>query len=91
MGKDSAPVFRTSDRQDTQVSVPGPRPEEPGVLILGPAPAPLSLLRGRHRYRLLIAARRSAEVQKLIRAWLAPLRFPPGVRVAVDIDPYSFV
>ncbi|MBX9885800.1 MAG: hypothetical protein K2X68_12595, partial [Novosphingobium sp.] len=45
----------------------------------------------RHRYRLLIAARRSAEVQKLIRAWLAPLRFPQGVRVAVDIDPYSFV
>jgi primosomal protein N' (replication factor Y) len=48
-------------------------------------------LRGRHRYRLLIAARRSAEVQKLIRTWLAPLRFPPGVRIAVDIDPYSFV
>ncbi len=50
-----------------------------------------ALLRGRHRYRLLIAARRSSEVQKVIRTWLDPLRFPPGVRVAVDIDPYSFV
>ena len=43
------------------------------------------------RRRARIAARRSAEVQKLIRGWLAPLRFPQGVRVAVDIDPYSFV
>jgi primosomal protein N' (replication factor Y) (superfamily II helicase) len=53
----------------------------------------MALLRGRYRYRyrLLINARRSAEVQKIIRAWLDPLRFPPGVRVGIDIDPYSFV
>jgi primosomal protein N' (replication factor Y) len=54
-------------------------------------PLPRCRCCGRHRYRLLIAARRSAEVQKIIRAWLAPLRMPPGVRVAVDIDPCSFV
>jgi primosomal protein N' (replication factor Y) len=60
-------------------------------MVLGPAPAPLSLLRGRYRYRLLINARRSAEVQAIIRDWLGALTFPPGVRVAVDIDPYSFV
>ena len=58
---------------------------------VGPAPAPLALLRGRHRYRLLINARRSAEVQRIIRDWLEPLHFPAGVRIAVDIDPYSFV
>jgi len=60
-------------------------------MVLGPAPAPLSLLRGRYRYRLLINARRSAKLQDVIRAWLAPLQFPQGVRVSVDIDPYSFV
>ena len=60
-------------------------------MILGPAPAPLAMLRGRHRYRLLVNARRSAEVQDVIRDWLGALNFPPGVRVAVDIDPYSFV
>ena len=49
------------------------------------------LLRGRYRYRLLINARRSSELQRVIRDWLSPLRFPQGVRVAVDIDPYSFV
>ena len=67
------------------------RPELPDVAVLGPAPAPLSLLRGRYRYRLLINARRSAEVQKVIREWLGALSFPMGVRVSVDIDPYSFV
>ena len=51
----------------------------------------MSLLRGRYRYRLLFNARRSAELQTIIRDWLGPLRFPSGVRVAVDIDPYSFV
>jgi primosomal protein N' (replication factor Y) len=93
-GRWAAIIVSSEDETEARESaraIGGTRPEEPGVLILGPAPAPLALLRGRHRYRLLIAARRSSEVQKLIRAWLDPLRFPPGVRVAVDIDPYSFV
>ena len=80
-----------AEAREAARAIGGTRPELADVLVLGPAPAPLSLLRGRHRYRLLIAARRSSEVQKVIRAWLDPLRFPPGVRVAVDIDPYSFV
>lgn len=67
------------------------RPNLPDVMVLGPAPAPLALLRGRYRYRLLINARRSAQVQKVIRDWLGQLTFPSGVRVGVDIDPYSFV
>jgi primosomal protein N' (replication factor Y) len=67
------------------------RPELPDVAVLGPAPAPLSLLRGRYRYRLLLNARRSAELQRVIRDWLGALSFPQGVRVGVDIDPYSFV
>jgi primosomal protein N' (replication factor Y) len=67
------------------------RPELKDVMILGPAAAPLSLLRGRYRHRLLINARRSAQVQDVIRDWLGALSFPQGVRVSVDIDPYSFV
>jgi primosomal protein N' (replication factor Y) len=67
------------------------RPSHPDIAILGPAPAPLSLLRGRYRYRLLINARRSAQLQKVLRQWLDPLQFPRGVRVSIDIDPYSFV
>jgi primosomal protein N' (replication factor Y) len=67
------------------------RPQVEDVAILGPAAAPLSLLRGRYRYRLLINARRSAQVQDVIRDWLGSLQFPQGVRVSIDIDPYSFV
>ena len=80
-----------AEARDAARAIGGSRPNHPDVMILGPAPAPMSLLRGRYRYRLLINARRSAEVQRIIREWLGPLRMPPGVRVAVDIDPYSFV
>lgn len=66
-------------------------PELDGFAVYGPAPAPLSLLRGRHRFRLLVHARRNVEMQRIIRDWLQPLRWPPGVRIAVDVDPYSFV
>ncbi len=80
-----------AEARDAARGIGGTAPNLADVMILGPAPAPLSLLRGRYRYRLLINARRSTELQRVIRDWLDPLRFPPGVRVAVDIDPYSFV
>ncbi len=80
-----------AEARDAARAIGGVRPDLPDVLVLGPAPAPLSLLRGRYRYRLLINARRSAQIQQIIREWLGPLSFPQGVRVAVDIDPYSFV
>ena len=67
------------------------RPKSDDLYILGPAPAPLALLRGRYRYRFLINARRSANLQATLRGWLDAHDFAPGVRVGVDIDPYSFV
>ena len=67
------------------------RPQVKDCTILGPAPAPMSLLRGRYRYRLLLNARRSVQLQDVIRDWLGVIDHPPGVRVGVDIDPYSFV
>ena len=67
------------------------RPRLDDIMILGPAPAPLAQLRGRYRYRLLINAKRTAALQDAIRDWLGPLELPRGVRVGIDIDPYSFV
>jgi primosomal protein N' (replication factor Y) len=66
-------------------------PRHDGVRVFGPAPAPLALLRGRHRQRLLLHAGRSVAVPPLVRRWLAATRLPPAVRVQVDIDPYSFL
>lgn len=80
-----------AEARDASRALGGTRPEHPDIAILGPAPAPMALLRGRYRYRLLINARRSAELQKVIREWLGRFDFPASVRVAVDVDPYSFV
>ncbi len=80
-----------AEARDAARAIGGARPNVEDTLILGPAPAPLSLLRGRYRYRLLINARRSVQLQDIIREWLGRLNFPQGVRVGVDIDPYSFV
>ena len=66
-------------------------PETEGMMVFGPAPAPLAMLRGRHRQRLLVHARRALDVQDVIRQWLSALEWPRGVRVAVDVDPYSFL
>jgi len=66
-------------------------PEVDGVRVLGPAIAPLAMLRGRHRWRLLAQARRSADMQGMLRGWLASVPVPSNVRVAVDVDPYSFL
>jgi primosomal protein N' (replication factor Y) (superfamily II helicase) len=66
-------------------------PHGEGITVLGPAPAPLALLRGRHRRRLLLKTRRDVAVQGLLRAWLAKVAVPRGVRVDVDVDPVSFL
>jgi primosomal protein N' (replication factor Y) len=66
-------------------------PQVEGLAVFGPAPAPLAMLRGRHRQRLLVHARRSLDVQDVIREWLAAIDWSAKVRVSVDVDPYSFL
>lgn len=66
-------------------------PRGDGLMVLGPAPAPLSLLRGRYRRRFLIRADKSVKMQSLIHEWLSKVKTPASVRVQVDIDPYSFM
>ena len=84
-GAEQERVFRAA--QELAKAAPG----RDDVLVLGPAPAPMSLLRGRYRYRFLINARRNVQLQAIVRRWLGEIGHPPGVRVGVDIDPYSFV
>ena len=66
-------------------------PQVEGMAVFGPAPAPLAMLRGRHRQRLLVHAARVLDVQDVIRDWLGEVDWGPKVRVSVDVDPYSFL
>jgi primosomal protein N' (replication factor Y) len=66
-------------------------PHQPGLQVLGPAPAPLAQLRGRHRRRFLVKARRDIALQPVLRAWLGGVRIRRDLGLEIDIDPYSFM
>jgi primosomal protein N' (replication factor Y) (superfamily II helicase) len=66
-------------------------PQLPGLGVLGPAPAPLAILRGRHRRRFLVKAERGVSLQAVLRDWLGRVRLGGSARLQVDIDPYSFL
>ncbi len=66
-------------------------PQGDGILTLGPAEAPLAVLRGRHRRRLLLKADRMVTVQPVVQAWLDRTSLPSSVRVQIDVDPYNFL
>lgn len=66
-------------------------PQAPDFKVLGPAPAPLAILRGRHRRRLLVRTTRAIRIQDRLRPWIGSVKPPNAVRVQVDIDPYSFL
>ncbi|MBX3583893.1 MAG: primosomal protein N' [Rhizobiaceae bacterium] len=67
-------------------------PPAPDIQVLGPAEAPLALVAGRHRFRLLVHGERRSDMQAYIRAMLAAgPKIRGSVRVSVDIDPQSFL
>jgi primosomal protein N' (replication factor Y) len=66
-------------------------PNSEGVEVYGPADAPLGLIRGRRRKRFLVRADRSEDLSDYMATWRARVRPPASVRVAIDIDPYSFL
>lgn len=62
-----------------------------GAEVWGPAPAPIARVRGRHRVRLLVKVEKGAPLQAAIAEWLAQFKLPRDLRLAVDIDPQSFL
>lgn len=65
-------------------------PQNEYISTLGPAQAPIFMLRNKYRYRLLVKADRRIRIQDVIRDWLKKTPIPSNVRITVDIDPYSF-
>ncbi|MGK6354867.1 primosomal protein N' [Sphingomonas sp. DT-207] len=93
-GRYAAIVVSSEDKgaaEETARMIGRAAPKGDDIHVYGPAPAPLAMLRGRHRFRLLVHASRTFAVQDAIRGWLGGLEWSAKVRVAVDVDPYSFL
>ena len=94
-GRLAALVVSGPDRAETigyASAVRRAAPADARIDVLGPAEAPLAVIRGRHRYRLLVQAPRNADLQGYLRAWLKDGPVAHGaLRVQVDIDPQSFL
>ena len=61
-----------------------------GVEFLGPAPAFISMLRGKYRYRLLVRGPQNYLLQNDIRRWVGKIVVPSSVKIQIDVDPYNF-
>lgn len=67
-------------------------PQAAGIMLLGPAEAPLALIRGRHRFRLLVHGKRNSDMQSFLRAMITNGPKERGsIHVQTDIDPQSFL
>ena len=61
------------------------------IKIFGPAPAPIFMIRGRVRWRILLKSNQKNALNTEISTWLSQLKVPPDVRITVDIDPITFL
>ena len=85
----SAPKERQAEELARLLAMHAPRGE--GIQVLGPAPAPLALLRDRYRFRLLLRTHRNIALQPLLRRWLDGAPRKNDARIDVDVDPVSFM
>ena len=62
------------------------------VRLLGPAEAPLAVVRGRYRFRILAKSPRGFDLSGYLRGWLTQGPKPKGnLKLEVDVDPQSFL
>lgn len=94
-GRMAALIISAADRSESQAHARGLRQAAPnvsGIQVLGPAEAPLALIRGRYRYRLLVHGRKQVDLQGFVARMIAlGPKVRGSVRVQTDIDPQSFV
>jgi primosomal protein N' (replication factor Y) len=67
-------------------------PRDERVVVLGPAEAPLAVIKGRYRFRILVKSARGFDLSDYLRNWLAVSPKPTGnLKLEVDVDPQSFL
>jgi primosomal protein N' (replication factor Y) len=62
-----------------------------GVRVLGPAPAPLALLRGRKRYQLMLKASNWPSIRNVYAAIRRELPARSDIRASLDLDPVNML
>jgi primosomal protein N' (replication factor Y) len=94
-GRLASLIVSADTRADAETHARGLRaaaPKVTGISVLGPAEAPLALVRGRHRFRLLVHGRRNSDMQAFLRAMMENGPKQRGsVQIQLDIDPQSFL
>lgn len=67
-------------------------PLDERVQVLGPAEAPLAVIKGRYRFRVLVKSARNVDLSDYVRSWIAAAPKPTGnLKLEIDIDPQSFL
>jgi primosomal protein N' (replication factor Y) (superfamily II helicase) len=66
-------------------------PMAEGITVLGPAPAPIAMVRGRTRWRMLVKAKRDVNIQGFLREWLKGVKTRGSLKLEIDVDPYNFL
>ncbi len=94
-GRLAAIVISARDKALTEVTardIARRAPRSEVISVLGPVEAPIAVVRGRHRWRLLVKAPREVDLQAYLRAWAGTIpKLKSDVRITVDIDPYNFL
>jgi primosomal protein N' (replication factor Y) len=94
-GRLASIIVSAETRNDAEAHARGIRnaaPQVTGISVLGPAEAPLALVRGRHRFRLLVHGRKNSDMQGFLRVMLSQSPKERGsIHVQLDIDPQSFL
>lgn len=94
-GRLASIIVSADSRQDAEGHARALRnaaPRVEGISVLGPAEAPLALIRGRHRFRLLVHGRRNSDMQSFLKAMIvAGPKERGSVSVQLDVDPQSFL
>jgi primosomal protein N' (replication factor Y) len=93
-GRLASLVITANDRHTAEAygrTLANAAPKDEHVRVLGPAEAPIAVVRGRHRFRLLVKSPRPFDLSAYLRGWLTTAPKPRGnVRLEVDVDPQSF-
>ena len=61
------------------------------IKILGPVEAPIFLLRGQYRYRILLKSNSRKNLNKFTKKIVEKTKLPSSVKLIIDVDPYSFM